>query len=74
LGTFSIWHWIIVLAVLVFLYFKLSWGAKICRKAGFSRAWTFIQIVPIVGIIFVWIFAFADWPAVSKKMTARQAK
>jgi hypothetical protein len=36
---------------------------KILNKAGFSRAWVLVAFVPLLNIIFLWVFAFARWPA-----------
>jgi hypothetical protein len=33
------------------------------RKAGFSGWWVVLSIVPIVGLVLLWVFAFAQWPA-----------
>lgn len=38
----------------------------ILGKAGYSRAWAVLMIVPIVGLIALWVFAFAKWPALRK--------
>lgn len=33
------------------------------RKAGFSGWWLALTQVPVVGLFFVWRFAFMEWPA-----------
>lgn len=35
---------------------------KILNKAGFSRVWVLLVFVPLLNIIFLWIFAFVRWP------------
>ncbi|HLL27557.1 MAG TPA: hypothetical protein VKT73_07900 [Xanthobacteraceae bacterium] len=35
---------------------------QILRRTGFSRAWVLIMFVPIVNIVFLWIYAFTRWP------------
>ena len=63
MGSFSIWHWLIVLVVLLILVvLPLWWGAKVLRKAGHHRAWTLLQLVPLVNIVAIFVFAFTDWP------------
>lgn len=32
-------------------------------KAGFSRWWSLVLIVPFVNLFAVWLFAFIEWPA-----------
>ena len=59
----SILHWIIVLLVLV-IYFIPSF--KILEKAGYSGWWCLILLVPLVNIIMLYVFAFADWPALRR--------
>jgi uncharacterized membrane protein YhaH (DUF805 family) len=35
---------------------------RILHKAGYSGWWVLIGFVPLVNIVMVWVFAFADWP------------
>jgi O-antigen/teichoic acid export membrane protein len=35
---------------------------KILNKAGFSRAWVLVTVVPLANFICLWVFAFARWP------------
>ncbi len=37
--------------------------ARIAQKAGFSGWWGLIQIVPLFGLVMIWVLAFIDWPA-----------
>jgi uncharacterized membrane protein YhaH (DUF805 family) len=37
--------------------------ARIAQKAGFSGWWGLTQIVPLVGLVMMWVLAFIDWPA-----------
>ncbi len=60
MGSLSMFHWLIVILILV-LYFVPV--VKILRKAGYSGWWCLIAFVPIVNIIMFYVFAFADWPA-----------
>ena len=50
---------IVYLAVVV-LFFVAGW--KILTKAGYSGAWVFIQLVPLVNIVMFFVFAFSEWP------------
>jgi hypothetical protein len=64
MGSLSIWHWSIVLVVLA------TWivpPIKILNKAGYSGWWVLLGFVPLGNVIALWIFAFADWPALGKK-------
>ena len=35
---------------------------QILHRTGFSRAWVLIGLVPVVNLIFLWIYAFIRWP------------
>ena len=59
MGSFSIWHWVIVLLLLLPLYFF----SRAVAKAGFSSWWAVLALVPIVNVIMLWVFAYAKWPA-----------
>lgn len=65
MGSFSIWHWLIVILWLVVFVVPL---VKILGKAGFSGWWVLLSFIPIVNIIALWIFALADWPALTRKV------
>jgi uncharacterized membrane protein YhaH (DUF805 family) len=36
-------------------------SARIAQKAGFSGWWGLTQIVPLVGLVMIWVLAFVDW-------------
>ena len=59
MGTFSLWHWIILLVILAPLVWMTS---RITRKAGLSGWWAVLTVVPVVNPIVLWVFAFAKWP------------
>lgn len=60
MGSFSIWHWLIVLLVTLLGWFIPTW--KIVKKAGFNPAWSFVGFVPLLNIVMLWVFALASWP------------
>ena len=35
---------------------------QILHRTGFSRAWILIAFVPVVNLVFLWIYAFKRWP------------
>ena len=59
MGSFSIWHWIIVLLLILPLWFF----GRAVGKAGFSPWWVLLAIIPVVNLIMLWVFAYAKWPA-----------
>jgi uncharacterized membrane protein YhaH (DUF805 family) len=62
-AAFSIAHLFIGLIVLFILLFPLI---KILQKAGYSGWWVLLWFVPIGNVVALWIFAFADWPALRR--------
>ena len=62
MGIGSWWHWIILLSILLAYLVPVFLAWRICKRAGFSGAWGLTMIVPILGLVMTWAFAFADWP------------
>ncbi|MHC6800150.1 hypothetical protein ACYTR9_07515 [Vibrio antiquarius] len=60
MGGISIWQ-LIILSLIVLIPILLF--GPILKKAGFSKWWSFIMLVPIVNIIAIWVFAHIKWPA-----------
>jgi hypothetical protein len=50
--------------IVVFLFFSLPLLviSLIPKKAGFSRWWVLLLLIPFVNLITVWVFAFIKWP------------
>ncbi|MDB5731036.1 MAG: rane protein [Variovorax sp.] len=66
MGSFSTWHGSIVLPLLLLLPNLLLPNLLFipaARKAGFSAWWVVLSLVPLMGIVLLWLFAFAKWPA-----------
>jgi len=58
-GGLSIWHWIIVFL----LIFPNLMFISAIRKAGFSPWWVLPSIIPLVGLVLLWVWAYSRWPA-----------
>jgi len=41
---------------------------QIIHKAGYSRIWFLVYLIPVVNIAFLWIFAFSRWPVETRAM------
>jgi uncharacterized membrane protein YhaH (DUF805 family) len=61
MGSMSLMHWLIVAMILVVL---LVPAARILRRAGFSGWWCILWVIPFVGLIGLWVFAFIPWPSI----------
>ena len=62
MGGISIWQ---IIIILIMLGLSVAWTlllARIVGKAGFNKWWSVISLVPLLNIIFVWVFAFKKWP------------
>jgi hypothetical protein len=63
----GIWPLIgIIVLVLIIWAFIVVFG-RIVNRAGYSRWWLLTMVVPLLNLIMLWIFAFADWPAADAK-------
>jgi hypothetical protein len=62
MGSFSIWHLVVVLSVLLIYGIPM---ARIIRRAGYSRWWVLAFFIPLVNIAALWVLAFVRWPSVA---------
>jgi integrase len=63
MGSFSIWHWLVVMFVVVVLYGIPM--AMIIGRTGRSRWWVLAFFIPIINIAALWVLALVRWPAIS---------
>jgi hypothetical protein len=69
LRMFNLGIWLligIVVLVLIIWVFIVVFG-RIVNRAGYSRWWLLTMVVPLLNLVMLWIFAFADWPAADAK-------
>ena len=59
MGTFSIWHWVVVGVALLVLGYPI---ARILQRLGFSRWWTLVALIPYANVVGLWALAFVKWP------------
>jgi uncharacterized membrane protein YhaH (DUF805 family) len=52
------------LLALAALAIPILMAARVLRRAGFSRWWALLVLVPVVNLIGLWLFAYIRWPAV----------
>jgi hypothetical protein len=55
-------RWLVV--VLVFCLVPL-W--KIVKRTGMNPVLSLLWLVPGANIVFLWVFAFAEWPALKRE-------
>lgn len=66
MGSFSIWHWIVVLLIVVLYVLP---ALNIVRKAGYSGWRCLLMLIPVVNVVAYWVFAFAKWPVLQSTRT-----
>jgi len=55
---------VVVIGLLVLLFWPY---AKIVSRAGYSPWLVLLLLVPVVNVVLIWIFAYANWPALANK-------
>lgn len=58
---------IIIFFIFAVLIVPVVFISRILNKAGFSPWLALIAIVPLFNLIFLWVFAFIDWPNLDPK-------
>lgn len=52
------------LTLIVLIAIVLFWpSVRIVQRAGFNPLWALVWFIPFVGMIAMWVFAYAKWPA-----------
>ncbi len=67
MGTFSIWHWLILFLVVGFWVLIGRYGYLIARRAGLSGWIGALVGVPLLNIIVLWYLALVRWPATTER-------
>ena len=60
--SLSIVHVLVLLVLILLVWAFVAIFGRIVNRAGYSRWWLLTMVVPIVNLIMVWVFAFANWP------------
>jgi energy-coupling factor transporter transmembrane protein EcfT len=47
---------------LAILVLSILAAVKVVTKAGYSGWWVLITFVPLIGMVFIFVFAFSTWP------------
>jgi uncharacterized membrane protein YhaH (DUF805 family) len=63
MGTIGV---IVLVAIVIVVFLIVFPIVKILHKAGYSGWWVLLYFVPLGAFIGLWVFAFADWPALRK--------
>lgn len=66
----SIWSLIIIAFLLILTVAWTLLLARIVGKAGYSKWWAIVTLIPLLNIIFIWVFAFSKWPILASESEA----
>ena len=58
----SIWHLMALVVLVLIVWAFVAIFGRILNRAGHSRWWLLTMVVPVLNLIMLWVFAFADWP------------
>jgi uncharacterized membrane protein YhaH (DUF805 family) len=59
---------IAVILYIAFVVFLIYCQVRIVQRAGYSGWWVAITLVPIVGIVMMFVFAYSNkWPVLQKR-------
>jgi hypothetical protein len=60
--------WLLALAIFALLTWAyIAVFGRIVNRAGYSRWWLLTALVPLLNLIMLWVFAFAEWPAAASR-------
>jgi hypothetical protein len=63
MGTFSIWHWVIL------VLYAVAWVVPFWRifpRAGWAAPLSLLMVVPLLNFVLLWMLAFKRWPGETK--------
>lgn len=52
----------VLIGALLLWAFIVVFG-RVLNRAGYSRWWLVTMFVPLLNLVMLWVFAFAEWPA-----------
>jgi hypothetical protein len=61
---FGAGHWLTFAVLVAVVIFPVG---RILDRAGFSPLWSVLAFIPVVNLIALWLFAYADWPKLPSK-------
>ena len=51
-----------LILILVMIAVPILIFGPVAKKAGFSRWWSLLLVIPLVNLIVIWVFSFMEWP------------
>lgn len=59
MGSFSIWHLLIIVVIVVSYIWPVS---RLLHRTGHARFWVILGFIPLVNVIALWVWAYKPWP------------
>lgn len=57
----GVWALVLLVPVLGVIAVAVLLGVSVLRRAGWSPAWSVLAIIPLVNVVFLWLFAYGHW-------------
>lgn len=51
---------ILIIAIVALLWVVPAW--RILKRLGYAGEWALLAIIPMIGLIGMWVIAFSEWP------------
>ena len=64
MAAFGAGHWLTFVVVVAIVLFPVG---RILDRAGLSPLWSVLALIPVVNLIALWLFAYAEWPKLPSK-------
>jgi hypothetical protein len=68
--SLSILYLVSLIVLVLVVWAAVVIFGRIVNRAGYSRWWLLTLAVPLLNLIMLWVFAFADWPVASARRPA----
>jgi O-antigen/teichoic acid export membrane protein len=65
--SLGIWHLMALVVLVLIVWAFVAVFGRILNRAGYSRWWLLTLVVPLVNLIMLWVFAFANWPVTTPR-------
>jgi hypothetical protein len=62
MSSFSLWHLLALLVAALLIWAFVAVFGRILKRTGYTRWWLLALFVPLLNLIMLWVFAFANWP------------
>ena len=63
---------VVILVILALLSIPVWLWTRIVHKAGFSKDWGLVAVIPLLNLVMLWVFAYATWPNVDARSSRRE--